>query len=63
MVDDIFEGTLILEKLAALNLLDQFYNAIDSDDFVAVKKILKTAQIDNETINIVITKMFDESDP
>jgi len=28
-----FEGTLVLEKLAGINQVEAFFDAIDSDDF------------------------------
>jgi hypothetical protein len=52
-----FEGTLVLETLAALNLVDDFFEAIDSDDFNEVTSLLKRAKVDSETIAIVLKKM------
>lgn len=57
MDDTDFEGTLVLEKLAQINKLDEFYEAIDSDDFAKAKSLMKRAQIDAETIAIVLKKM------
>lgn len=28
-----FEGTLVLEKLAAIGCVDEFFEAVDDDDF------------------------------
>lgn len=56
-----FEGTLILEKLAEINKVDEFFEAIDSDDFGRAKLLMKQAQIDNESIAIVLKKMADGS--
>jgi iron uptake system EfeUOB component EfeO/EfeM len=54
-----FEGTLVLEKLAEINKLDDFFNAIDSDDFSKAKSLMKKANIDPETIAVVLKKMSD----
>ena len=59
MSDSKFEGTLVLEKLAEINQVDAFFEAIDSDDFGKAKSLMKKANIDNETINIVLQKMND----
>lgn len=56
-----FEGTLVLEKLAQIGKLDDFFEAVDSDDFGKAKSILKKAGFDAETIATVLQKM-NESD-
>lgn len=57
MNEENFEGTLILEKMAELSKLEDFFDAIDSDDFVKVKKLLKLAQIDDSTIEVLMSKI------
>ena len=52
-----FEGTLVLEKLAEIDRVDDFFEAIDSDDFQAAVRLMKLAKIDNETIATVVQKM------
>lgn len=52
-----FEGTLVLEKLAEIDKVDEFFEAIDSDDFDKAKSLMKKAKVDSETIAIVIKKM------
>ncbi len=52
-----FEGTLVLEKLAEIGKVDDFFAAIDSDDFGKAKSLMKQARIDLETIAIVLKKM------
>lgn len=52
-----FEGTLVLEKMAEIGKLDAFFDAIDSDDFERAKSLMKRAQVDAETISMVIKKM------
>ena len=54
-----FEGTLVLERLAEINLLDEFWEAIDADDFQTASSLMKKAKIDSETIAIVLKKMAD----
>lgn len=52
-----FEGTLVLEKLAEIDKVDEFFEAIDSDDFAKAQKLMKRAQLDPETIATVLRKM------
>lgn len=52
-----FEGTLVLEKLAEINKLDLFFEAIDSDDFAKARSLMKQAKMDDETIAMVLKKM------
>ncbi len=52
-----FEGTMVLEKLAEIGKLDEFYEAIDSDDFSKARSIMRRAKIDLETMEMVLKKM------
>ena len=52
-----FEGTLVLEKLAEIGKLEAFFEAIDSDDFGKAQSLMKRAQIDAQTITIILKKM------
>lgn len=52
-----FEGTLVLEKLAEIGQVEAFFDAIDSDDFARAKSLMKRANINAETITIVLNKM------
>lgn len=52
-----FEGTLVLEKLAAIGRVDDFFEAIDSDNFAKAQSLMKRAGVDFQTISIVIKKM------
>ena len=56
-----FEGSLILEKLAALNILDDFFEAIDSDDLKEVILLLRQADVDEETIEEVLSQIEEEN--
>lgn len=59
MDEDDFEGTLVLEKLAEIGKVDDFFEAIDADDFGKATSLMKRARIDAETIAMVIKKMAD----
>ena len=61
MNESFFEGTLVLEKLAEIGKVDEFFDAIDSDDFSRATRLMKSAKVDAKTIAIVIQKMS-ESD-
>ena len=52
-----FEGTLVLEQLAAIGKVDEFFEAIDADDVALARSLMKQANIDAETIAIVVQKM------
>ena len=54
-----FEGSLVLEKLAEINKADEFFAAIDSDNFGKAKSLMKLAKIDLETIETVLQKMHE----
>lgn len=54
-----FEGTLILEKLAEIDVVEEFFEAIDSDDFDLAESLMKQARIDPDTIDTVLQKMND----
>ena len=56
-----FEGTLVLEQLAAIDKVDDFFEAIDADDVARATALMKRADIDAATIAIVVKKM-EESD-
>ncbi len=52
-----FEGTLVLEKLAEIDKIDAFFEALDSDDFGKAHSLMKRAGLDSETIATVLRKM------
>jgi hypothetical protein len=52
-----FEGTLVLEKLAEIGKVDDFFEAVDSDDFSKATALMKRARVDSETIAVVLKKM------
>jgi hypothetical protein len=61
MDDTDFEGTLVLEQLAAIDRLDEFFEAIDADDARRATALMREANVDAATIAIVVKKM-EESD-
>lgn len=54
-----FEGSLVLEKLAIIDKIEDFFEAIDSDDFAQAKALMKLAGVDSQTIAEVLKKMSD----
>jgi hypothetical protein len=52
-----FEGTLVLEQLAAIGEVEDFLDAIDADDFHRATALMKRANIDASTIAVVVKKM------
>jgi hypothetical protein len=56
-----FEGTLVLERLAEIGQVEDFFDAIDADDAQRAASLMKKAKIDASTIAIVLEKM-EESD-
>jgi len=61
MDETAFEGTLVLEQLAAIGKVDDFFDAVDADDFQRATALMKRAGLDAATIATVIRKM-QESD-
>jgi hypothetical protein len=56
-----FEGTLVLEQLAAVGTVEEFFDAIDADDVERAARLMKRANVGAATIATVIRKM-EESD-
>jgi hypothetical protein len=52
-----FEGTLVLEQLAAIDKVEDFFDAIDADDVDRATRLMKQANIDPATIAVVIRKI------
>jgi hypothetical protein len=52
-----FEGTLVLEQLAAIGKVEEFFDAIDEDDFGRATALMRRAKIDPSTIALVVRKM------
>jgi hypothetical protein len=56
-----FEGTLVLEQLAAIGKVEEFFDAVDADDVRRAIQLMRSADVDASTIAIVVQKM-EESD-
>ncbi len=54
-----FEGTLVLEKLSSIGKAEDFFDAVDSDDFKRAASLMRAANVDSESIAIVLKKMAD----
>ena len=54
-----FEGTLVLEKLAEIDKVDAFFEAVDADNFGKAKSLMSKAGVDSVTIQTVLRKMAD----
>jgi hypothetical protein len=52
-----FEGTLVLEQLAAIGKVDEFFDAIDADDVQRATRLMKSANVDASTIATVVRKI------
>jgi hypothetical protein len=52
-----FEGTLVLEQLATIGKVEEFFDAIDSDDVQLATALMKKARVDAPTIAMVVKKM------
>jgi hypothetical protein len=52
-----FEGTLVLEQLAEIDRVDEFFEAIDADDVQRAVSLMRQAKVDRETIAIVVAKI------
>ena len=57
MDDTDLEGTLVLEQLAALDKVDDFFDAVDSDDVQRATSLMEQAGVEASTIATVIKKM------
>ena len=57
-----FEGTLVLEQLARIDKVDEFMNAVDSDDVDRAAVLMRDAGIEEDTITIVLKKMSNPDD-
>ena len=62
MDEESFEGTLILEKLALIGRVDESFEAVDADDPVKAASLLRQANVDAETIELVLEKMANGDD-
>lgn len=59
MDDQDFEGTLVLEKLARIDKVEEFLDAVDSEDLHKASAFMKEADVDAQTIATVLKKIAD----
>ena len=52
-----FEGSLVLEQLAAIGKVEDFFDAVDSDDVERATSLMKRANVERKVIAAVIRKM------
>lgn len=52
-----FEGTLVLEQLAAIGQVEEFFDAIDADDVARATALMRRADVDAATIAIVVRRI------
>ena len=52
-----FEGTLVLERLAEVGRVEDFFDLVDADDFGGVERLMRSAGLDTATIALVLRKM------
>jgi hypothetical protein len=57
MEQEDFEGTLVLERLAEIGRVEEFFEAIDADDVRRAVSLMKRAKVDEATIAIVVRKI------
>ncbi len=62
MTQDDFEGSLILEKLASVRLMDDFFDAVDSDDLESVVSLLEEVDVDEDSIEEILRKIKEGRD-
>ena len=61
-MDDLdFDGTIVLERLAAIGQLDAFAEAVDAADSRRATELMEMAAIDRVTMGHVLRHMNDDS--
>ena len=62
MKESDFEGSIVLEKLARMDNVDEFMAAADVQDLDKARALMEEAGIDSETIATTLKKMADPYD-
>lgn len=52
-----FEGTVVLEQLAEIGKVEEFFDAIDADDVGRAASLMKRAHVDSSTMALVLRKI------
>jgi hypothetical protein len=53
-----FEGTLVLEQLATIGKVEDFFDAVDSDDVETAITLMKKAKVDASTMANIKRETF-----
>jgi len=59
MDDHDFDGTDVLERLAAIGRLEEFAEAVDAGDFDAARTLLRAAGLNARVVAEVLARMAD----
>jgi hypothetical protein len=57
-----FEGTLVLERLARIDKVDDFMQAVDEQNYKLAEVLMAQAGVDPQTSAIVLRMMADPDD-
>lgn len=57
MEESDFEGSLVLEQLMSHGLLEEFWRAVDHDNLIRARELLIAAEVDRQTLDLVLQKM------
>lgn len=60
MNEDEFEGSVVLEKLAEAGLIDDFFEAIDSDNIDRAISLMRTAEVEEDVIELTVRQILDQ---
>jgi hypothetical protein len=52
-----FEGSLVLEQLATIDRVEDFFDAVDADDVGRATALMKEAGVEAGTIAVVVRKI------
>lgn len=62
MDENDFEGSLVLERLAGIGKIEEFFDAVDKVDFARLKSLMQEAGCDREMISVVLKMIVSEGD-
>ena len=54
------DGTLVLEKLSAIGKVEDFFDAIDSDDLKKAASLMRAANVDPQSIAMVLKEIIEK---
>ena len=53
------EGSMVLERLAEVDKVQDFYDAIDADNFVLARELMELVNTDENIIRLILKKVED----